>query len=39
MFINGTVNEITEISELNFSALEFAIYMYYEFFLEELTID
>lgn len=38
-YINGSVNAMTEINELKFSDLEFAIYMYYEFFLEELIID
>lgn len=38
-YINGSANAITEINELKFSDLEFAIYMYYEFFLEELIID
>jgi hypothetical protein len=35
----GDTNVTNEIGELQFSDLEFAIYMYYEFFLEELIID
>lgn len=38
-YINGSANAITEINELKFTDLEFAIYMYYEFFLEELIIN
>ncbi|KAA6332732.1 hypothetical protein EZS27_018791 [termite gut metagenome] len=37
-YIEGS-NMINEIGELQLSDLEFAIYMYYEFFLEELITD
>lgn len=35
----GHINVTNEIGELSLSDLEFAIYMYYEFFLEELITD